>query len=77
MKKFLEIIKDEFNKFIKDPAITLIMVVGVIAYPLFYAIPYSTEVIRETPISVVDMDNSQLSREFIRNIVNNYQCMKR
>ncbi|MBO5948902.1 ABC transporter permease, partial [bacterium] len=60
MKKFLEIIK--------DPAITLIMVVGVIAYPLFYAIPYSTEVIRETPISVVDMDNSQLSREFIRNI---------
>ena len=68
MKKFLEIIKDEFNKFIKDPAITLIMIIGVIAYPLFYAIPYSTEVIREAPISVVDMDNSQLSREFIRNI---------
>ena len=68
MKKFLEIMKDEFNKFIKDPAITLIMIIGVIAYPLFYAIPYSTEVIREAPISIVDMDNSSLSREFIRNL---------
>lgn len=68
MKKFLEIIKNEFYKFIKDPAITLIMIIGVIAYPLFYAIPYSTEVIREAPIAIVDMDNSQLSREFTRNL---------
>lgn len=68
MKKFLEIIKEEFYKFIKDPAITLIMIIGVIAYPLFYAIPYSTEVIREAPIAIVDMDNSQLSREFARNL---------
>ena len=68
MKKFIEFLIDEFNNFIKDPAITLIMVVGVIMYPLFYAIPYFPEIIREVPIAIVDADNSQLSREFTRNI---------
>lgn len=68
MTNFFEIIKDEFKKFIKDSGMTLIMVIGVIAYPLFYAIPYSTEVIREAPVAIIDMDNTTLSREFIRNI---------
>ena len=56
MKKFLEIIKQEFNNFIHEPAALLIMVIGVIAYAIFYSMPYSSEVIKEAPVAVVDME---------------------
>ncbi|MBQ3642759.1 ABC transporter permease [bacterium] len=68
MKKFFEIIKSEFFHFINEPAALLIMVIGVIAYAVFYSLPYSSEIIKEAPIGIVDMDSSDLSREFIRNI---------
>lgn len=68
MKKFFDIIKDEWNNFTHDSGAMLIMVIGVIVYPLFYSMPYSTEVIKDAPVGVVDYDNTNLSRTFIRNL---------
>lgn len=68
MKKFFDIIKEEFNTFIKDQGVILIMVIGVIFYSLFYAVPYANEVVKEVPLGVVDLDNTTVSREFIRSL---------
>lgn len=68
MKKFIDIIKEEFYNFFHDSGAMLIMIIGVVAYSLFYAIPYSTEIIKDAPIGVVDLDHSNLSREFIKNL---------
>lgn len=68
MKKFLNIIKLEYKNIFKDPGVMLIMVLGALLYSLFYAMPYSTEVLRDVPIGVIDNSNSQLSRDFIRKI---------
>ncbi len=68
MKRFFNLIKEEFYDFIHDSGATLIMIIGVFGYSLFYAIPYATEVIKEVPIGVVDLDRSNLSREYIEKL---------
>lgn len=68
MIKFLNIILDEYKAFIKDYGAMLIMIVGVVSYSVFYAIPYAHEVVKEVPIGVLDNDNTVLSREFIREL---------
>src|SRR5574344_1716595 len=68
MKKFFQIFKDELKTFSHDNGALLIMVLGVIAYAIFYSIPYSSEVIKNIPIAVMDLDNSAYSRDFIQNL---------
>lgn len=54
--------------FFHDAGAMLIMIIGVFAYSLFYAIPYSAEVIKDAPIGLIDFDNTFMSREFARNL---------
>ena len=68
MKKFWKIMKSEYRRFFHDGGSVLIMVIGVIAYSIFYSIPYSHEVLQEVPVAVVDMDNTELSREFTQRL---------
>lgn len=68
MKKFFDILKDEFKTFINDAGVILIMVIGVIGYSLFYSIPYANEVVKEVPFGIVDFDQTSVSREFVRNL---------
>ena len=68
MKNFFSIIKSEFNYFLHDAGAMLIMVVGVVVYSLFYAMPYSSEVVKDAPIAVIDLDRTNLSREFTKNL---------
>ena len=68
IRSLFDIIKEEGRRFFKDSGAMLIMIVGVIAYSIFYMFPYSTEIIRDVPIGVIDMDNSNLSREYVRNL---------
>lgn len=68
MIKFFEIIKSEWKNFTHDSGAILIMVVGVIVYPLFYSMPYSTEIIKDAAVGVVDYDRSDLSRTFTRDL---------
>lgn len=71
IKKFLRIMKNEYRRFFHDAGSVLIMVVGVFAYSVFYSIPYANEIIRDVPIAVADMDNSEFSKDFIRMLDSN------
>ncbi len=68
MKNLIDIIKDEFDLFRKESGAMLIMIIGVVAYSIFYMLPYSSEIIKEAPIGVVDFDGTKMSHEFIRNL---------
>lgn len=68
MKKFFDVLKNEFKTFINDQGVILVMVIGVIFYSLFYAVPYANEVVKEVPFGIVDFDQTSVSREFVRSI---------
>jgi ABC-2 type transport system permease protein len=68
MSSLINIIKREFKNFLNEPGALLIMIIGVFAYSLFYSIPYSAEIIKEVPIGLIDMDNTEFSAKFIRNL---------
>jgi ABC-2 type transport system permease protein len=45
----------------------LLLLVGAIGlYSVFYPLPYLEQVVRETPVGVVDLDRSSLSRQLVR-----------
>lgn len=58
----------EWRSILKDSGAILILLVAVWVYPLVYAIAYQNNVIRDIPMTVVDCDNSSLSRQLIRMI---------
>lgn len=68
MKKFWDILKEEFKTFANDQGMLLVMVIGVVVYSLFYAVPYAREVVKEVPFGIVDFDQTTISREFVRNL---------
>ncbi len=56
----------EWSAIFKDRGALLILMIAVWIYPLVYSIAYQNNVIRDVPMTVVDQDNSALSRQFIR-----------
>ncbi|MDD3593190.1 MAG: ABC transporter permease [Candidatus Gastranaerophilales bacterium] len=71
MKNLWRIFQSEFKNMMTDKGSMLVMVLGIFMYSLFYTIPFSTHILREVPLGVVDFDNSSFSREFIRNLDSN------
>ena len=57
---------NEWSAIFKDKGAILILLIAVWVYPLVYSIAYQNNVIRDIPITVVDQDNSGLSRQLIR-----------
>lgn len=51
---------------VKDRNVLLLVIVGPIIYSIYYPLPYSTEVVRDIPVAIVDLDRSSLSRELVR-----------
>ena len=51
---------------VADHGARLLLIAAPILYSLFYPLPYLREIIRETPIAVVDLDGSSLSRQLVR-----------
>jgi ABC-2 type transport system permease protein len=68
IKNIFKIFKTELITIFKDPGTLLIMVGAIFLYSMFYLIPFSNHVLKHVPIGVVDMDNSNFSRELIRDI---------
>lgn len=64
----LHIWLDELTDIVKDEGILLFIILVPLAYPLLYAMIYSTETQRELPICVVDDCMSARSRDFIRRV---------
>jgi len=57
---------DELKTIFKDKGAMLIFFLAVLAYPLVYSIAYKNNVVRDIPVSVVDLDNTASSRQMIR-----------
>ncbi len=66
MKKIFRIWGREYRNILLDSGVMLIFFGAILVYPIIYPIPYSSEVLKETPVAVVDLDHSQLSRKLIR-----------
>src|SRR5574344_654803 len=68
IKTILNIAKQEFTRIFKDRCYLLIVVAGVFLYSVFYMVPFCNHIVRDIPIAIVDMDNTCLSREMIRDL---------
>lgn len=49
-----------------DAGVLLLIVGAIVIYSLFYPLPYLHEVVKESPVGVVDLDQSSLSRQLRR-----------
>ncbi|MCF0179703.1 MAG: ABC transporter permease [Bacteroidales bacterium] len=58
----------ELKNIFSDPAALLIMLLLPLAYPLLYSFIYTNEVVRDMPICVVDLSDTQESRKFTRQL---------
>ena len=56
----------ELKRVFTDSGVMLLFFGATLVYPLLYGISYNTEVLRKTPIAVVDLDNTPRSRELTR-----------
>ena len=69
MKGIINIFKiwlSELADVVKDQGIFIFVVLLPLGYPLLYAYIYNEEVVRDVPVAVVDENNSEMSRKFIR-----------
>jgi ABC-2 type transport system permease protein len=57
---------EAWRRIVTDNGARLLLIAAPVLYSLFYPLPYLREVIRETPIAVVDHDCSSLSRQLVR-----------
>ena len=58
--------KFELNAVFTNPALLFTVFGGVLIYSFLYPLPYSQQLPREQTVAVVNLDNSQLSRELER-----------
>ncbi|MBR1463602.1 MAG: ABC transporter permease [Prevotella sp.] len=56
----------EMQNTVKDEGVLIFFILVPLLYPLLYSWAYNNEVVRNVNVVVVDMDNSALSRQFIR-----------
>ncbi|MCC8088311.1 MAG: ABC transporter permease [Rikenellaceae bacterium] len=68
LREFFSIFRTEIKYIFSDSGVILIMFGAVIIYSTVYSFAYSTEVLRDVPVAVVNNDNTQESREFIRKL---------
>lgn len=66
LHEMLQIWREEYEKIFTDFGVMLLFFGATIAYPLIYAGAYAPEVLSDTPIAVVNHDQSSTSREFLR-----------
>ena len=59
---------DELKTIFSDKGAMLILFMAVIAYPLVYSVAYKNNVVRDIPVTIVDLDNTASSRQQIRMI---------
>lgn len=60
------VIRREWYNISTNPAIILVLAGGIFLYGLLYNYMYTPNTVQQTPIAVVDLSHSSLSREYIR-----------
>ncbi|MDR6238230.1 ABC transporter permease [Aureibacter tunicatorum] len=71
---FIQLVKDEFHAFFHCKAAMLIVFAGVIFYSLLYNVLYMPNVVRDTPVVIVDHSQTFLSRSLIRAVKASSHC---
>lgn len=66
IKEIFTLTVDELGKIFADGGVMLLLFGATLIYPLIYSLAYQPEVLIDTPVAIVDEDNSALSREFFR-----------
>jgi ABC-2 type transport system permease protein len=56
----------ELKESVRDSGTIIMFLVGMIIYPVLYSLGYFSEVVRDIPVAMVDMDHSSLSRQLTR-----------
>jgi ABC-2 type transport system permease protein len=59
-------IMTELKLIFRDPGVLVIMGAAIVFYSFVYPLPYVGEVLKQVPLTVIDQDNSALSRQLIR-----------
>ena len=57
---------ETWRRIVTDPGARLLLIAAPVLYSLFYPLPYLREIVRETPVAIVDLDRSSLSRQLVR-----------
>jgi ABC-2 type transport system permease protein len=66
IKQTVHYFKSEIWTILHDPGALLIFAIAMVIYPVLYSLGYSKETIREIPVAIVDLDHSQISRQYGR-----------
>ncbi len=66
MRTFARSFLGEYERIFRDWGALLILVVALALYAFFYPIPYMSEILKEVPVAVVDLDHSETSRRLVR-----------
>jgi ABC-2 type transport system permease protein len=56
----------ELRSIFRDPGVLIIMGAAIVFYSFVYPLPYAREVLNQVPLTVIDQDNSALSRKLVR-----------
>lgn len=65
---FLQVFLQSLKKAFSDKGVFLMIILAPIIYGIYYPWPYSSEIVRNVQIGVIDYSNSELSRELIRSL---------
>lgn len=61
--KFFTVLKSEALRLAKNISVLTVCILGPLAYFLLYPTPYENDVVRSQKITIIDEDNTQLSRK--------------
>ncbi len=66
IKNLIYNVTAELRSIFRDPGVLIIMCAAVVFYSFVYPLPYAREVLSQVPLTVIDQDNSALSRKLIQ-----------
>ena len=66
LKEILQLCGGELRKIFTDGGVMLLLFGATLIYPLIYSFAYAPEVLQETPVALVNQDNSKHTRELKR-----------
>ncbi len=68
MSGLLWVFRHELRRIFKLRPVFSVMVLAIVLYSVFYPQPYRTEALRDVPIALVDLDGTDMSRQFARRL---------
>ena len=71
LKSVFKVITREINWIIKDTDLVLMLIAAPIFYSLFYGSMYINKIESKVPIAILDMDHSQYSKDFVKDLNSN------